>query len=201
MKPETAFKLRQIGLRAASSLETVFASYGVARMAIEQGIPGDFVECGVFCGAQSAAMALAIVDEGAIDRRVHLFDSFQGVEAAGPEDHTWRKEHGDKAGISAQTLEQVQAHMKEWGIPEIVLDYHPGWFEHSLHLDAFKIPQVAVLRVDCDLYEPTLATLSAFHQRVVPGGWIIADDYGLEGARKAVNHFLGVEPIYWRRPR
>ena len=79
-----------VALAALSSRETVYASYDIARMAIERGVPGDFVECGVFGGAQCAAMARAIYDEACKDewsdqfsseplrpysRRVHLFDA------------------------------------------------------------------------------------------------------------------------------
>lgn len=46
---------------ALSSKETVRASYEIASSAIEAGVPGDFVECGVFAGSNAAAMARAIL--------------------------------------------------------------------------------------------------------------------------------------------
>jgi len=48
--------------QALANPSTVAASYHLAKMCITEGILGDFVECGVFCGAQCAAMARAIMD-------------------------------------------------------------------------------------------------------------------------------------------
>ena len=55
--------LDNVALAALSTRETVQASYDIARLAIERGVPGDFVECGVFGGAQCAAFARAIYAE------------------------------------------------------------------------------------------------------------------------------------------
>ena len=54
--------LDNVALGALSSRETLRASYDLARLVVENGIPGDFVECGVFGGAQCAAMARAIME-------------------------------------------------------------------------------------------------------------------------------------------
>ena len=42
-------------------------------------IPGDFVECGVWRGGASFLMAELLRQAGASDRRVWLFDSFEGL--------------------------------------------------------------------------------------------------------------------------
>lgn len=56
--------LEVIGQRALSTSQTLSATYGIAKMLIEEGVPGDFVECGVFAGSQVAAMAKAMLDTG-----------------------------------------------------------------------------------------------------------------------------------------
>src|SRR6185369_7750988 len=84
--------LDNVALAALSSKETLLSTYDLARNVIERGVPGDFVECGVFGGAQCAVMARAIKDqrlEDYQDRRVHLFDSFEGVPAQGEHDLEW----------------------------------------------------------------------------------------------------------------
>lgn len=210
--------LKTIAGRALSSLHTVRASYDIARMAIERGVSGDFVECGVFAGANAAAMAKAILDQvelrcsrivratgEIVSRRprVHLFDSFEGIPQAGPHD-TEFLEYGHKPGLSTCSLEAVKTHMQEWGIPEELLVYHPGWFDdtlHGLHSDIVFDRGIAVLRLDGDLYESTKVCLEHLLPLVSPGGWVIVDDFDLSGARKAVMEIAGGQmgPTYFQR--
>src|SRR5690348_10777728 len=112
--------LDNVSLAALSSKETLLATYDLAMNCIQRGIPGDFVECGVFGGAQCAVMARAIMEplhywnensrnahrmrEPWPPRRVHLFDSFSGVPAPGPHDTEWIAA-GHPEGQSVCTLE------------------------------------------------------------------------------------------------
>jgi hypothetical protein len=248
-------RLLTISQRAASSLETLQTSYDMARLAIDNNVPGDFVECGVFAGAQCAAMALAIQDGWTSDgrtpkpwpfyedfppvRHIHLFDTFAGVPAAGEHDKQWR-EAGHPAGQSCASLADVQNNMREWGIDKELLYYHRGLFADTVppwdvgHCDvhsAFKVivpdgervahcpmcgrmcpvgagdgspvKQIAILRLDGDLYQSTEVCLEYLYPLVSPGGWIICDDYGLDGARKAINEYwerkAGYPLVIWQK--
>lgn len=190
-----------VALAALSSRETLLATYDLARNVIERGIPGDFVECGVFGGAQCAVMARAIMQHahgfmpnGQLygGRRVHLFDSFSGVPAPGPRDAEWIAEK-HPVGTSACDLASVKAHMKEWGIPDELLVYHPGMFSETVFRAAAHSQmqryehfcKIALLRLDGDLYESTRVCTEHLYPLVSTGGWIIVDDFGLSGARKA----------------
>src|ERR1700690_3931702 len=72
------------------------ATYGLARLALQRGVHGDFVECGVYAGASCALMAHALMDHNIKSgrenwgnehgRRVHLFDSFNGIPVPGEYD-------------------------------------------------------------------------------------------------------------------
>ena len=206
-----------VALAALSSKETVYASYDIARLAIERDVPGDFVECGVFGGAQCAAMARAIYDDncdlsqhGAYipsrdHRCVHLFDSFAGIPQAGPEDREFI-EAGHEPGLSVCTLEAVKAHFEEWGIPDELLVYHEGPFSETTvtHGEKWRWadpPRIAVLRLDGDLYDSTRVCLENLYPLVSPGGWIICDDFDLSGARKAVLEHVGRNfgPVMWQK--
>lgn len=221
--------LDNVALGALSSRETVEASYRIARMAIETGIPGDFVECGVFGGAQSAAMARAIYEddsgesdecEGHIStfeysrnqpghhRRVHLFDTFAGIPQAGPHDLEFQAAQHE-AGLSSCSLESVKDHMREWSLPDELFVYHPGYFLETVsfawgaHMatKAVFARGIAVLRLDGDLYESTRECLPLL-DLVNPGGWIIVDDFSLSGARKAIVEQIGYpSPVYWQKGR
>src|SRR6185369_15484988 len=206
--------LDNVALAALSSKETLLATYDLARNVIERGVPGDFVECGVFGGAQCAVMARAIMERpdgygpSGFDyrRRVHLFDSFEGVPAPGEHDLEWVH----PAGISLCTLEGVKQHMAEWGIPDELLVYHPGWFadtvapactcEQDCDNCAYRyLPdKIAILRLDGDLYASTKVCMENLYPLVSPGGWIIVDDFGLSGARKAFLETVGdTGPAYF----
>jgi O-methyltransferase len=207
-----------VALAALSSRETLEASYEIAKLAIERGVPGDFVECGVFGGAQCAAMARAIMDDrldpdGAMDgaRRVHLFDSFEGIPAAGPHDANWPH----PPGTSACSLEACKAHMREWGIPDELLVWHKGAFKLTVPAVGLRavskdgmgrpvIGAIAVLRLDGDLYESTRVCLEHLYPLLSPGGWCIVDDFGLPGCRKAVDEYMesidaAGRPVYWQK--
>jgi O-methyltransferase len=190
----------RVGGAALSNRGTVEASYQIARAAIESDVPGDFVECGVFAGVQAAMMAFAIMDSSFIgERRVHLFDTFTGIPAGGPEDTNWTH----PAGTSACSMSQVMQNMLGWGIPGELLVFHPGLVEDTVPpFAAAAFSQnirIAILRVDVDLYEPTKVVMDHLAPLVPRGGWIISDDFGLPGARKAVEPHLNSEVMYWRK--
>lgn len=72
-----------------------------------------------------------------------------------------------------------------------------GYLKDSL--PGYQGGDIALLNIDCDLYEPYRNALEYLYDRVVPGGVIVFDDFKIEantderfpGARKAVYEFLG----------
>ena len=82
---DVSTKLNQFRSKAYSSLETLYNTYEISCECIENNIPGDFVECGVAAGSQIAAMAYAC-QNCHVNRPIHLFDSFEGIPLAGPDD-------------------------------------------------------------------------------------------------------------------
>ncbi len=213
MTPDTeAFITRltghKLGYRA-----TLHSTYMLACDAIERGLPGDFAECGVYAGAECAVMARAIMDcegwhasddinepkkwfyqEGS--RRVHLFDSFQGIPQPGPEDHELTQA-GNPAGDASCPMADVQKNMRAFGIPDELLVYHPGWFEDTM--PGFSTP-LAILRLDGDLYTSTKTTLQHMYPMLARTGWLIVDDYPLSGCRKALHEMVGyLQPAYFQK--
>lgn len=187
----------QSALGWRSSVET---TYDVCRTALERGIPGDFVECGVYAGAQAAVMAMALIDHARLDqpfKRVHLFDTFNGIPAAGPEDSEFI-EAKVPAGASACSLGELRDNMHRWGIPERMLIYHAGLFEDTWH--QLRGQRIAVLRLDGDLYSSTKTCMEHIYPLVEPGGYVIVDDYNLAGCRQAIHETMVPAPIYFRRP-
>jgi hypothetical protein len=84
-----------------------------------------------------------------------------------------------------------------------------GWFKDTL--PTAPVGQLALLRLDGDLYESTRDALQALYDKVSVGGFIIIDDYFLPVCRKAVQDFRAQRGItdeileidwtgvYWRK--
>lgn len=195
--------LDRIQPSALAYRETLEATYDLARVCLDRRVLGDFVECGVYAGAQAAVMAWALAEAGEHGRRVHLFDSFQGLPAADERDQEIWGHHGAKTGESACSLEAVMGNMRAWGIPDELLVYHKGWFSATitawLGTHAPALPKIALLRLDGDLYSSTKDAM-ALYPAVSRGGWVIIDDWNLTGSRQAVNEIVVPAPIYWRIP-
>lgn len=166
--------------------------------ALHDGIPGCLVECGVFAGAQVAVMALAQQEAG-YDRKVHLFDSFEGIPEAGPMDDEQpgigyvepEKRHGRliTSGVSACSVERVTENLERWGVDMRTTVFHVGWFQDTV--PGWDGGPIALLRLDGDLYESTKVCLEHLYPHLSPGGVLIIDDYTLTGCHVAVNQYFG----------
>lgn len=187
-------RLNIFAQRALSTKETVYNSFGLAEDMILKNVEGDFVECGVFAGTQVAAMSHAIQKHNS-KKKVHCFDSFEGIPMAGKHDIEIRgcigkpTEEGalKTTGVSACSLEQVRAHLKEWGFPMEYFHFYKGWFQNTV--PSCNIDKIALLRLDGDLYESTKVCLEHLGPRVQKGGVIIIDDWALDGCQKAVREW------------
>ena len=200
MNPETMEWLDKVGQRALCKRETLWTTYWLAGYCCQFGIPGDFVECGVFAGVQVAAMVKARQDFGDEKLRwIHALDSFDGIPSPTDEDGA---EGPVLEGQSRCTVDQFEQHFLEWGTASGDLVLHPGLIENTAEeLAGDGKRSIALLRLDADLYSPTKAALEVLRPLVVPGGWIIVDDYSLPGCKQAVDETcspMEMAPLYWQ---
>jgi O-methyltransferase len=144
------------------------------------------------------------------DRVVWVADSFEGLPKPSlPQDSGYDFSAG-KMPILAVTLEEVQENFRRYGLLDGQVRFLKGWFRDTLTVA--PIDKLALLRLDGDLYESTMDALNALYHKVVPGGFVIIDDYGdFEPCRRAVQdfrskHFIDdrIESIdwtgcYWRK--
>ena len=95
-------------------------------------------------------------------------------------------------------ITDVQRNMQNWGIPDDLLVYHPGWFADTL--PGCEIGPIALLRLDADLYSSTKTCLQYLYSKVSKGGWVIVDDFPLSGCRRALHEVVGrPQPIYFQK--
>src|SRR4051794_18949916 len=62
-----------------TTVERQLAVIQAVRHVVRSGIPGCFVECGVWRGGSSMATALTLMQEGITDRDLYLFDTYEGM--------------------------------------------------------------------------------------------------------------------------
>lgn len=169
-----------------SSWQTIELSYLFAKEAIDTGIEGDVVECGVACGNNFAAMCRA-------GRFGHGFDSFEGIPWAGVNDDE-QPGIGPKtsntglssSGVTVHTIEDAKLNMTRWGIKDY--QFVKGWFENTV--PDYQIDQISVLRLDGDLYDSTYIPLKYLWPKLSKGGFLIIDDWNLVGCRRAVYDYF-----------
>jgi O-methyltransferase len=167
------------------------------RVVLEQGIPGALVECGAWRGGASFLMALILKHAGVRDRKVWMFDSFEGIqppeEIDGPAAKAWaRNTDGPMYFDNLRApVDEVRKAATDLGVSEIV-DAVKGWFDKTLPAARDRIGPIAILRIDADWHSSVKCCLENLYDQVVDGGFIIFDDYYTwDGCAVAVHEFLG----------
>lgn len=168
---------------------------------VKNKIAGDIVECGVWRGGSMALAARKLVNLKETQRKLFLFDTFEGMPPPteydkSAVDHTMAKiqlQQADKfEGNNVwcySTLEEVKKNLEVTGYPKENICYFKGKVEDTLPEPAVK--DIALLRLDTDWYESTKHELETLFDHLVPGGIMIIDDYGhWSGAKKAVDEFF-----------
>lgn len=176
---------------------------------IDEGIPGDFIETGVWRGG-GVIFAAAVLDVEESDRAVWAADSYRGLpEGDGeryPED---ADDTHHTLDYLAASLDQVKVNFSRFGVSTKRVRFLKGWFRDTLPgVDE----RFAVIRLDGDMYESSMLGLEYLYPLLADGGFCIVDDYGVPGCHSATNDYLdrlgiGVdahaigdsEAVYWRK--
>jgi O-methyltransferase len=161
---------------------------------LQAGVPGDFIETGVWRGGAAIFMRGILKAYGVTDRTVWVADSFEGLPPADP--GRYPKESPmefHRYEALAVSLDEVRANFARYGLLDEQVRFLKGWFRDTL--PGAPIERLAILRLDGDLYESTMDGL-ALYQKLSPGGYVIVDDYNLvEACNEAVHDFLRDERI------
>ena len=170
--------------RTLVSPDRCYVLYCLAKQALH--VPGDFWECGVYKGG-TAAMLAEILKTSSTDKKLYLFDTFEGMPETDP-NFDWHK-RGDFCDTSldavAGSIGAVdRCVFKKGRIPETFSG-----------LDDAKI---AFAHIDVDIYHAIKDCLEFIWPRLSRGGFIVSDDYGFvtcAGARAAVDEFFEGKPV------
>jgi hypothetical protein len=172
---------------------------------IRRGIPGDFVECGVWMGGSAMVIAKTLLRLGVHNRRIWLYDTFGAMPQ--PEEAE-RHLNRDFSGRLPERLTsdvphggylpQVRENVESTGYPSELITCVCGLVEDTI---PGAVPSdIAVLRLDTDWYSSTAHELEHLYPLLATGGVLIVDDYGhFQGVRKAVDEYFQRSPILLTR--
>jgi O-methyltransferase len=178
------------------------------------GIPGDFIEAGVWRGGAGIFMKAILVAHREREKRLWLADSFQGIPP--PDAEHYPVDEGNELWsdpVLAVSLEAVRDNFERYGLLDDRICFVEGWFRDTL--PTLRDETFSLVRLDGDLYESTMDGLVNLYPGLSPGGFVIVDDYGNPawGCRRAVDDYrssCGITDaireidwtgIYWQKTR
>lgn len=202
--PERAESM--IGLKRMENIQACIATIE------EDGVPGDLIETGVWRGGACIFMRANLKAWNDTSRKVWVADSFEGLPP--PNAAVYEADAGDKLhqytglAVGAQT---VRHNFERYGLMDDQVEFLVGWFKDTLPTAPFE--QLALARLDGDMYESTIQAIEAVYPRLSPGGFLIIDDYGSHASQagRAIHDYREAHGItdeiiaidefgaYWRK--
>jgi len=155
---------------------------------IENNIPGDLVETGVWRGGGTILMRGVLKAYDITDRKVWVCDSFKGLPP--PNADKYPADRGLDLHLCKElaiSLDTVKGNFSKYGLLDNQVVFLEGFFRDTL--PTAPIDNIAVLRLDGDLYESTMDTLTNLYSKVSVGGYVIIDDMCIGACGQAVADF------------
>ena len=144
---------------------------------LDDDVPGDLIETGVWRGGACIFMKANLVARGDTSRVVWVADSFQGLPP--PNTGLYPADSGDdlhtRRGLSVGA-DQVRHNFERYGLLDDRVEFLVGWFKDTL--PTAPIGALSVMRLDGDMYESTWQAIKTLYPKLSPGGFCIVDDFG-----------------------
>lgn len=160
-----------------------------AETVLREGIPGDFIETGVWRGGACIMLRGVLKAFDVTDRTVWLADTFGGLPKPNPECYPADAESNlHRYQELAIPLDQVRENFRRCGLLDGQVRFLEGLFSETL--PSTSTGSLALLRLDGDMYESTMDALTWLYPKLSPGGFCIIDDYGaIPACRQAVRDY------------
>src|SRR5260370_17516074 len=202
--PEELALIRQVKGFPMTSPERLAGLKNAIQYLVENKIPGDFVECGVWRGGSMMAAAHTLLSRGDTTRNLYLFDIYGGMTAWTEKDvvvdgatatellQRAAKKEGETYWCIA-SLEDVTRNVLSTGYPKDKIFLIKGKVEETI--PRHSPSRIALLRLDTDFYESTAHELLHLYPRLSENGVLIIDDYGhWQGAKQAGDEHFALQP-------
>ena len=135
-------------------------------------LPGDFVECGVSTGFLTSAI-MHDLGWNDIGKNFWLFDTWSGLDANEVTDAEGAA--GRLDWYSNLDYDKVKANFDEFEGVHMVRGSVPA------SLNTVDITQVCYLSLDMNCVGPEIQAAAHFWPKIVPGGFMLLDDYAYSG--------------------
>jgi O-methyltransferase len=195
-----------IGLKRMTNIQECIAKI------VEDDVPGDLIETGVWRGGACIFMKANLAAWGDTTRTVWLADSFQGLPK--PDASRYPADAGDKlhtqTGLNVGEA-QVRHNFERYGLLDDRVRFLVGWFKDTL--PTAPIERLSLMRLDGDMYESTIQAIEALYPKLSPGGFCVIDDFGSHASQagQAIHDYrtangideeiVPIDPFgaYWRK--
>ncbi|TMH13274.1 MAG: class I SAM-dependent methyltransferase [Betaproteobacteria bacterium] len=137
-------------------------------------LDGDFVECGVNKGFLSSAI-MEYLNWDSIGKTFYLLDTFKGLDERYVTERLAMNQDLLQSGQYTSSVGDVRANFAEWNNVCIIEGPIP---ETLGRVDA---KSVAYLHIDMNCAPPEVAAAHFFWDRLVPGAFMLLDDYAYHG--------------------
>ena len=199
LEPEFRALYEQCREYTMTSWERLYALYEAVQYVVENGVPGDIVECGVWRGGSMKLAAQVLLALGVTDRTLFLYDTFEGMTEPDPTvdvDSSGNKAVNDwhevqRRGVkwSYAPIEEVREVIAGSGYPMDRVVFVKGPVEDTI--PATLPDRISLLRLDTDWYSSTKHEIEHLYPRLSVHGVLILDDYGhYRGAQQAVDEYF-----------
>jgi hypothetical protein len=199
LEPEFLALYEQCRQYTMTSWERLYALYKAVQYTVENKIPGDLVECGVWRGGSMKLVAQVLHSLGDTSRTLFLYDTFEGMAEPDPAidiDFSgneavkdWHEVQRRGVKWAYAPIEEVREILTTSGYPMEKVKLVKGLVEETIPA---TIPaSIALLRLDTDWYSSTNHEMEHLYPKLSPHGILILDDYGhYQGARRGVDEYL-----------
>jgi cephalosporin hydroxylase/SAM-dependent methyltransferase len=143
----------------------------------DEDVPGDLVDVGTGRGGAAIFMRGFLEAYAVPDRRVWVIDRFDGGEATGADG-------GDAFPPDLNTVREGFARFDLLDERVVLLQSDP-----PSALEDARLTEISLLRVDGLEPAELEAALEAAYDRVVPGGFVVIDDYNAPDRQEVVDRF------------
>lgn len=181
-----------------TSVERAVSLMQAVKYVVENEIEGDFVECGVWRGGSMMIVALILRQLGDTNRKLYLYDTFEGMPAPSDEDVDFQGTAAEKLfnetvktdeGWCYADRADVLRNLHTTDYPKDNIFLVEGKVEDTI---PETLPEkICLLRLDTDWYDSTKHELTHLYPNLSENGVLIIDDYGhWQGARKATDDYF-----------
>ena len=178
-------------------ISKILAHYELYKMVRD--VPGSIVECGVFKGTSLVKFAtFRDIFDNSYSKKIIGFDIFgQFPETKFEQDKAFRDKFIENAGAESISREQLLKILDKKRLKTNVeliegdiIKTVPNYLKQHPELT------ISLLNLDTDIYEPAVTILEKLYPRIVKGGILILDDYGVfPGETQAVDEYFADKNI------